>query len=41
MGHSNIWSFDGARKGKYFEGELVRRTEVEVRVKKCKNGKST
>ena len=31
--------FDGARRGSYFGGEPIRRTEVEVRVKRLKNGK--
>ena len=32
-------AFDGVRKGNCFEGEPIRRTEVEVRVGKLKNGK--
>ena len=31
----------GARKGNYFGGEPIGRTEVEVRVEKLKNGKVT
>ena len=32
--------FDGLRRGNYFEGEPIRRAEVEVRVGKFKNGKA-
>ena len=32
--------FDGVRRGNYFGGEPIRRTEVEVRVGKLKNGKA-
>ena len=32
--------FDGVRSGNYFEGETIRRTEVEERVGKFKNGKA-
>ena len=32
--------FDGVQGGNYFEGEPIRRTEVEVRVGKLKNGKA-
>ena len=32
--------FDGVRRGNYFGGEPTRRTEVEVRVGKFKNGKA-
>ena len=35
-----MFGFDGVRKGNYFGGELIRRTEVEVRVGKFKNGKN-
>ena len=31
--------FDGVLRGNYFGGEPIRRTEVEVRVGKFKNGK--
>ena len=30
--------FDGVRRGNYFGGDLIRRTAVEVRVGKLKNG---
>ena len=36
----HICGFDGARRGSYFGGEPIRRTEVEVRMGKLKNGKS-
>ena len=29
--------FDGVRRGKYFGGESIKRTEVDVRVGKLKN----
>ena len=32
--------FDGFRRGIYFGGEPIRRTKVEVRVGKVKNGKA-
>ena len=32
--------FDGVRRGNYFCGELIMKTEVEVRVGKLKNGKA-
>ena len=32
--------FDGVRRGNYFRGESSRKTEVEVRVGKLKNGKA-
>ena len=32
--------FDGIQRGNYFEIETIRRTEVEVRVGKLKNGKA-
>ena len=32
--------FDGVRRGNYFGGKAIRRTEVEVRVGKLKNGKA-
>ena len=32
--------FDGVQRGNYFRGELIRRTEVEVRVEKIKSGKA-
>ena len=32
--------FDGVRRGNYFGGEPIRRTGVEVRVGKFKNGKA-
>ena len=32
-------SFDGIRRGNYFEGEPIGRAEVEVRVGKLRNGK--
>ena len=33
--------FDGIQRGNYFEGDLIGRVEVEVRVSKLKNGKAT
>ena len=33
-------AFLGVRRGNYFGGEPIRRTEVEVRVGKLKNGKA-
>ena len=33
--------FDGIRRGNYFGGETTRRTEVEVRGGKLKNGNAT
>ena len=36
----NLAGFDGARRGNYFRGEPIRRTEVEVRVGKLKNGEA-
>ena len=32
--------FDGVGRGNYFGGEPIRRTEVEVKVGKLKNGKA-
>ena len=32
--------FNGAQRDNYFGGESIRRTEVEVRVRKLKNGKA-
>ena len=32
--------FDGVQRRNYFEREAIRRTEVEVRVRKLKNGKA-
>ena len=34
-----LCGFDGVRRGNYFGGEPIRRTEVELRVGKLKNGK--
>ena len=31
--------FEGVQKDKNFEGELTRRTDIEAKVKKLKNGK--
>ena len=31
---------NGVRRGNYFGGQLIKRTEVEVRVRKFKNGKA-
>ena len=31
--------FDGVQRGNYFKGEMIRRTEVKVRVGKLQNGK--
>ena len=36
----NMCGFDGVPRGNYFRGEPIRRTEVEVRVGKLKNGKA-
>ena len=36
----NLAGSDGARRGNYFRGEPIRRTEVEVRVGKLKNGEA-
>ena len=33
-----MYDFDGVQRGNYFGGELIRRTELEVRVGKLKNG---
>ena len=35
-----MFGFDGVLRGNYFRGELVRRTEVEVRVERLRNGKA-
>ena len=35
----HMYSFDGVQRGNYFGGESVRRAEVEVRVRKSKDGK--
>ena len=35
-----MYIFDGARRGNYFGGEPIRRTKVEVKVGKLKNGKA-
>ena len=32
--------FDGVQRSNYFEGDLIRRIKVEVRVRKLKIGKS-
>ena len=32
--------FDGIQRDRYFEGELIRKTEIEVRMGKLKNGKA-
>ena len=34
----HMCSFDGFHRGNYFGGELIKMTEVEVRVEKLKNG---
>ena len=34
----HMYDFDGVQRGNYFGGELIRRTELEVRVGKLKNG---
>ena len=36
----HMCGFDRVQKGKYFGGEPIRRREVEVRVRKLKNGKA-
>ena len=36
----HMCSFDGVRRGNYVGGELIRGTEVEVRVEKIKKGKA-
>ena len=36
----HMYGLDGARRGNYFGWELIRRTEVEVRFRKLKNGNS-
>ena len=33
--------FDGVLRGKYFGGEWIRRTEIEVKLRKLENGKVT
>ena len=35
----HMCGFDGIRRGNYFRGRLVRRTGVEVRVRKLRNRK--
>ena len=35
----SMCGFDGVQKGNYFGGEPIKRTEVEVRVRKLNNGK--
>ena len=37
---AHMCGFDGVLRGNYFGGEPIRRTEVEVRVVKLKNGKA-
>ena len=37
----HMCSFDGILKGNYFRGRQIRRTEIEVRVRKLKNEKET
>ena len=37
----HMCGFDGVRRGKHLGGEPIRRTEIEVRVGKLKNGKAT
>ena len=34
-----MFCFDGIQRGNYFGGEHIRRTKVEMRVGKLKNGK--
>ena len=34
----HMWDLDGVQRGNNFGGELTRRTEVEARVRKLKNG---
>ena len=36
----HMCGFDGVRRGNYFGGEPIRRTEVKVRVGKLKDGKA-
>ena len=33
-----MYDFDGVQRGPYFRGEPIRRTKVETRVRKFKNG---
>ena len=35
-----MYGFDGIRRGNYFGGELTGRVEVEVKVRKLRNGKA-
>ena len=35
----HMYGFNGVRRDNYFRGELIRRTEVEVRVGKLRKGK--
>ena len=37
----HMCGFDGVQRGNYFGGELIKKTEVEVKVGKFKNGKAT
>ena len=37
----HTFGFDGVRRGNYFGGKPIRRTDVEIRVGKLKNGKAT
>ena len=37
----HMCGFDGGRRGNYFLGKLIRRTEVEIRLGKLKNAKAT
>ena len=37
----HMCGFDRVWRGNYFRGELIRRTEVEIKVEKLKNGKDT
>ena len=36
-----MFAFDGVQMGNYFGGEPIKRTEVEEKVRKLKNGKAT
>ena len=36
----HMCGYDGVRRGNYFGGEPIKKTEVEERVKKLKNGKA-
>ena len=37
----HMCGYDGVRRGYYFGGESIRKTEVDERVKRLKNGKGS